>query len=147
MDPRLTLITLGVADVEAARRFYVDGLGWDPAFDVPGQVLFLQVGPGVLLSFFGAQDLAADMGDARGSAPATPQGVTLAHNVDSPAAVDAAIARAVAAGARVVKPAQRAEWGGYHGYVEDPCGVRWEIAHNSGLTIAADGTVSLGAVE
>lgn len=147
MDPRLTLITLGVADVATARRFYVDGLGWDPVFDVPGQVLFLQVGPGVLLSFFGAQDLAADAGDTRGSAPATPQGVTLAHNVDSPAAVDAAIARAVAAGARVVKPAQRAEWGGYHGYVEDPCGVRWEIAHNSGLTIAADGTVSLGAVE
>lgn len=146
MDPRLTLVTLGVSDLNAARRFYLDGLGWTAVLDVPGEVLFVQVAPGVLLSFFGAEALAEDAGTPPEYAPVAPQGVTLAHNVGSPAEVDAAVARAVAAGAGVLKPPQQAAWGGYHGYVVDPCGVCWEIAHNPGLVVAADGSVTLGAV-
>lgn len=147
MDQRLTLLTVGVRDVAAARRFYVDGLGWTPTFDLPEQnVLFLQVAPGMLLSFFDAGLLAQDMGLRPVAAPAA-QGVALAHNVGSEAEVDAVVAQAVTAGATLLKAPQRAEWGGYSGYVEDPCGVRWEIAHNPGLTVDADGTVRMGAVE
>ncbi len=140
MDQRLTLLTLGVRDVDAARRFYLDGLGWTPTLDLP-DVLFLQVAPGMVLSFFGASALAEDIGVR--DAP-TAQGVTLAHNVDSEGEVDAVVARAVAAGATLLKEPQRAEWGGYSGYVEDPCGVRWEVAHNPGLVVDADGAVRMG---
>jgi len=143
MEPRVSIITLGVPDVAAARRFYVDGLGWTPTFEVPGDVVFLQVGPGVLLSLFGAADLAEDV-DPDGTGPApTPAGFTLAHNVDSAEQVDAVIADALAAGARLVKPARRAAWGGYHGYVADPAGVLWEIAFNPSWSVAADGTVAI----
>lgn len=147
MDPRLTLLTVGVRDVAAARRFYVDGLGWTPTFDLPEQsVLFLQVAPGLLLSFFDAGLLAQDM-DLPPDAVPTAQGIALAHNVASEAEVDAVITQAVAAGATLLKAPRRAEWGGYSGYVEDPCGVRWEIAHNPGLTVDADGTVRMVPIE
>lgn len=146
MQPRLDLLTVGVHDLDAARRFYFDGLGWTAVLDVPGEVVFVQVNHGLLLAFFGAQDLAADMGADVG--PVVPgSGFTLAHNVDSPDAVRTALAQAEAAGATIVKPAQRAEWGGFHGYFVDPCGIRWEVAHNSGLHVAPDGTVTLGPVE
>ncbi|MFP5347643.1 MAG: VOC family protein [Actinomycetes bacterium] len=146
MRPRLDLLTVAVSDLDVARRFYCEGLGWTATLDVPGEVLFVQVNHGLLLAFFGARDLAADMGV--GSGPVVPgSGFTLAHNVDSPAAVRNVLAEAEAAGATIVKPAQRAEWGGFHGYFVDPCGIRWEVAHNSGLHVAPDGTISLGPVE
>lgn len=141
MEQRLTLVTIGVPDLDAARRFYLDGLGWRAVLDVPGGVTFIQVGPGVLLSLFGADQLAADIADGRAAADG-PGNVTFAHNVDSPEQVDAVLADAVRAGATVLKPAQRAEWGGYHGYFADPAGTVWEVAHNPGMTVAADGTVT-----
>ena len=146
MEPRLDLLTVAVPDLEVARRFYVDGLGWTPALDVPGEVVFIQVNAGLLLALFGAADLAADMGvPAEDVVPGG--GFTLAHNVGSPDEVRRVVAAAEAAGARVVKPPQEAAFGGFHGYVTDPAGIRWEVAHNPGWRVEPDGTVRIGAVE
>lgn len=146
MEQRLDLLTVAVPDLDEARRFYVDGLGWTPALDVPGEVIFLQVNAGLLLALFGAADLAADMG-VPAEAVVPGGGFTLAHNVDSPDAVRAVVADAEAAGARVVKPPQQAAFGGFHAYVTDPAGIRWEVAHNPGLRVDPDGTVSIGVIE
>lgn len=140
MDQRLSLITFGVPDLAAVRAFYVDGLGWSPLLDVPGAVCFLQVAPGVVLSLFPAPDLADDVGRPVGAGPGA---VTLARNVGTPAEVDEQVRAFLDAGAHLVKPAQPAQWGGYHAYVADPAGALWEIAHNPGWSVAADGTVTM----
>lgn len=142
MHQRAHFVTVATADLDAARRFYVDGLGWRPLLDVPGEIVFFQVAPGTVLGFFDAAAFAADMGAAGGAAPA---GFTLSHNVDGAEEVDRLLAEAVRAGGTVVKPAQRAAFGGYHAHVADPNGVVWEIAHNPGWRVAADGTVELAA--
>ena len=139
MDQRLDLITLAVPDLKAARDFYLRGLGWTAALDLP-EILFLQVGHGLLLGLFPAGDLAVDIGTA---APSAPSGFTLAHNVASPQEVDAVLHTAADAGAKILKAGQRAEFGGYHGYFSDPSGVVWEVAHNSGWSVAADGRVTI----
>jgi uncharacterized protein len=146
MDPRLSLLTLGVHDLAVSRRFYVDGLGWPPLLDLP-EVVFVQIGPGLLLGLFGAGDLEADIAGPGATVPDGPGRFTLAHNVSSASEVDEAVARAVAAGAELLKAPQRAAFGGYHAYVADPDGVRWEIAHNPGFSVADDGTVTIVAVE
>lgn len=165
MDQRLDLITLGVADLARSRAFYVDGLGWEPALDLP-EIVFLQVNAGLLLGLWPRDELAADQGERgaregrseaeqgggseqpnrHGEASAAPL-FTLAHNVGSEAAVDAAVERVVRAGGRVVKAAQHAAFGGYHAYVADPDGIRWEIAHNPGWHVEPDGRVVLEAVD
>ena len=142
MEQRLSLITLGVPDLDEARRFYLEGLGWTPVLDVAGQVTFIQVAPGLLLSLFDAAQLAEDVGDGRPAA-STVGNVTLAHNVGSEAEVDAALEDAVRAGATLVKPAQRAAWGGYHGYFADPAGTPREVAFNPGLVVDDDGAVRM----
>ena len=142
MSQRLHVVTLGVRDLDRARRFYVEGLGWEPTLDVPGEVVFIQVAPGVLLGLWDAAEMEADYGGAPVGTGAA--AVSLAHNVGSDEEVAAFLDRAVAAGARVLKPAQRASWGGVHGHFEDPCGFRWEVAHNPGLVVADDGTVRIG---
>ena len=146
MEPKVTLITLGVTDLAASRRFYVDGLGWTATLEVPDTVVFLQVGHGLLLGLFPAAELDADAGDAVVSDP-TRSAFSLAHNVGSDGEVDAVITDARSAGATVLKEPQRAAWGGYHAYFADPSGFRWEVAHNSGLRVEADGTVAIGPVE
>ncbi|MFE5209488.1 VOC family protein [Streptomyces sp. NPDC056600] len=139
---QLSLVTLGVADLAVSRRFYSEGLGWSPLLDLD-EVVFYQMGAGLALALFPLADLAADVGSP--ATAGTP--FTLARNVESPAEVDEAMARAGAAGAEVLKPAQRAAFGGYHGYFADPDGHRWEICHNPGWSVAEDGTVSLTAVD
>jgi catechol 2,3-dioxygenase-like lactoylglutathione lyase family enzyme len=134
---RLSLVTLGVEDLEEARRFYVDGLGWEPTLDLPGEVCFLQVAHGVLLALWSRESLAEDSG-----APLTGGGsVALARNVDSDAEVLALLEQAEAAGGRVLQPARRTSYGGFAGYFADPDGIRWEVSHNPGLVVDADGTV------
>jgi catechol 2,3-dioxygenase-like lactoylglutathione lyase family enzyme len=139
MERRVDLVTLRVTDLEGATRYYAEALGWEPLLAVPGEVTFFQSAPGQLLSLFDAAGFDADL---QGLAEAS---FTLAHNVGSEAEVDAVVAEMVAAGARVLKPAQRADWGGYHALVADPAGTCWEIAHNPSLSVAPDGTVSMGA--
>ncbi|HKN51179.1 MAG TPA: VOC family protein [Amycolatopsis sp.] len=146
MKPRIHFITIGVADIAASRKFYVDGLGWQPTFEVPGDIIMLQTGPGLILGLFGREDLADDIG---GVAPGETAGLpfTLSHNVDSEEAVVAALADAEAAGATVLKSPQRAEFGGFHAYFADPDGFRWEICFNPGWRVEPDGTVRMGAVD
>jgi len=125
----ISLVTLGVADVPVSTAFY-QRLGFPlSSASVPGEVSFFRTAGG-LLGLYGASALAADAQ----LPPAAPgfSGVSLAINVDSPEAVDSALAAASEAGAAVIKPAQATEWGGYHGYFADPDGHAWEVAHNPG---------------
>ena len=147
MEPRIDLITLGVPDLEQARRFYLDGLGWEAVLEVPGEVTFVQVGHGRVLALFGAQDLVEDIGGGPPADAPRGAGLTLAQIVPSVPEVAAVIARAEAAGATVLKPAQDAFWGGHHGYFADPAGFVWEIAYNPGFRVEADGRVRMGVVD
>jgi catechol 2,3-dioxygenase-like lactoylglutathione lyase family enzyme len=145
VQPRLDLITLGVPDLEQARRFYVDGLGWPPALDVPGEVVFIQVGHGLLLGLWEAANLADDVGVgpfAPGAAP-----VSLAQILPTEQDVLDTLERAQAAGGTILKPGRHAAFGGFHGYFADPAGFRWEVATNPGWHVDADGRVSIVPVE
>ncbi len=126
MKPKLSLVTLGVRDLARSRRFY-EALGWTCS-DATDTVAFYEVG-GVVLGLYGWDDLAADaqLPSADGSGF---RGVTLAHNEPSRDDVDRAYAEFLAAGATVVKRPEPTEWGGYSGYVADPDGHLWEVAHN-----------------
>ncbi|MEC3976055.1 VOC family protein [Amycolatopsis sp. H20-H5] len=141
MEPRIHFITLATPDLGAARAFYRDGLGWEPLADVPGEIIFFQAAPGLVLGLFDAVKFREDVGGAVPDTSVT--GVTLSHNVDSPEAVDTVVASAVRAGARLVKAPQRAGFGGYHGHFADPNGVLWEICHNPGWHVDGTGRVSL----
>jgi uncharacterized protein len=141
--PSVSIITVASDDVAAARRFYVDGLGWEPRFEQEDEVLFIQVGHGLLVSFWRAAAFIEDAG-VPPIADGSPR-VSLAHNVDGEDEVRAVLAAAEAAGGTIVKPAAMAIYGGLQGYFADPDGVLWEVAHNPGLTVAADGAVSLAA--
>ena len=130
MDPRISFVTLAVNDLDSTRRFYVDGLGWPTALDVPGEVLMIQVGEHLILSLWDAEAFAAEVGPiARGDGVPP---FTLAHNVPTRDEVDDVLATARAAGADPVGAAEERDWGGYTGYVADPDGFRWEIAWNPG---------------
>jgi len=126
MKPKLSLVTLGVRDLERSRRFY-ESLGWQCA-ESTDMVAFFEVG-GVMLGLFGWDDLAADA-DLPSAEGQGFRGVTLAHNEPSRDGVDRAFGEFVAAGATVVKRPEPTEWGGYSGYVADPDGHLWEVAHN-----------------
>jgi catechol 2,3-dioxygenase-like lactoylglutathione lyase family enzyme len=139
MHPRISLVTLGVADLGRALAFYRDGLGWPTRGIIGtefaiGAVAFFELESGLKLALWPRTSLAADTGLPLG--PPSPTGLALAHNVGSPAEVDAVMAQAVRAGATLVKPAQRAFWGGYAGYFQDPDGHLWEVAYNPDLAPA-----------
>ncbi|MET4541193.1 catechol 2,3-dioxygenase-like lactoylglutathione lyase family enzyme [Arthrobacter bambusae] len=146
MDQRLHFLTFATKDLDAARAFYKDGLGWDPAMDVPDEILFFQIAPGLMLGLFDAEKFDQDLGATAPTAPtAGVSGVTLSHNVGSPEEVTSTIDALAAAGATVLKPAQAGAFGGiFHGHVKDPNGIVWEIAHNPGWGINDDGTVVFG---
>lgn len=139
MKQHLSVITLGVADLDRARAFY-EALGWQRIDDGGGANTpkIFKVGSGLLLALYNSTLLAAD-------AMLTPEsegfrGITLAQNLASPEEVDAAMADAAAAGATILKPAAPTFWGGYGGYFADPDGHVWEIAHNP-WWFDADGNV------
>lgn len=125
MDQYLSFVTLAVDDLDAVRRFYLDGLGWTARHDGDG-VVFLQVGPALVLSLWRAEEFRAEVGEPGTGLPP----ITLAHNVESPEAVDAVLERARTAGAASVRAGERRTWGGYSGYFTDPAGFTWEVAHN-----------------
>ncbi|WP_302139523.1 VOC family protein [Halomonas alkalicola] len=141
MEQRISLITLGVADLARARRFYEQGLGWRVGMAVDGEVVFFQLN-GLILSLYPRAALAQDAGVAESGSGFA--GITLAHNVRSEEEVDALLSEAQRAGGRIVKPASRAEWGGYSGYFADPDGHLWEVAFNPGFPIDAKGNTTLG---
>lgn len=133
MKPRVTLITLGVDDLERSLRFYRDGLGL-PTQGIVGEqfehgaVAFFDLQPGLKLAIWPRASLAHDTGLAVSVRAAA--GASLAHNVGSQAEADAVMQQAAAAGATIVKPAQATFWGGYAGYFADPDGHLWEVAWN-----------------
>jgi predicted lactoylglutathione lyase len=139
VEQRLSLVTLGVADLGAARRFY-EALGWrsDPRTD---DVAFFQAGC-MIVALWDRAALANDSGVAD---PGGWGGVTLAHNVGSPAEVDAVIEEARAAGATIAREPGETFWGGYSGVFVDLDGHPWEVAHNPHWTLGDDGSISLGA--
>jgi catechol 2,3-dioxygenase-like lactoylglutathione lyase family enzyme len=141
MEQRLSMVTLGVADMGRARRFYEEGLGWTRGSNEDA-VTFYE-GPGCMVGLFSREALAED---ARVSPEGSGfRGVTLAYNTRSRDEVDSVLAEAVAAGARLVKPAEDVFWGGYSGYFADPDGHLWEVAWNPFWTIDVQGRVSLSS--
>lgn len=141
MEQRISLITLGVSDLTAAEAFYT-ALGWTPHTSVADDkgVVFFQAGP-MVLSLWDRGALAEDSAvtDTGGWG-----GITLAHNVGSPAEVDAVLTQAAAAGGTITRPGGEAFWGGYTGMFADPDGHAWEIAHNPAWEIGPGGAISLG---
>jgi predicted lactoylglutathione lyase len=137
MEQRLSLVTLGVADLERATRFY-EALGWQPNRDADG-VTFFQTG-GLVIALWGRDELAADSAvvDSGGWG-----GVTLAQNVRSPDEVDAVLAAAARAGATLGRAGAATVWGGYSGIFLDPDGHPWEVAHNPFWVITDDGRTLL----
>lgn len=145
MEPRISIITLGVADMTRSIRFYRDGLGWPTeAADTADWAIFRILG--VRLALYPRHKLARDINLNLPSAASGFGGITLAHNVRSRDEVRAVLAAAEAAGAQILKPAQDADWGGYSGYFADPDGYLWEIAWGDCWTLAADGTLWGGAL-
>lgn len=141
VGPRINLVTLGVADIARARAFY-ERLGFVASSDSNPNVTFFDAG-GVVLALFGREALASDahvVNEPRGFS-----GVTVAWNVASDAEVEAALAKAIAAGATLLKPGQKVFWGGFSGYFADPDGHLWEVAHNPFWPIDEAGRVQLPA--
>jgi catechol 2,3-dioxygenase-like lactoylglutathione lyase family enzyme len=130
MDQRISFVTLAVADLAASRTFYLDGLGWEAALDVPGEVLMIKAGEHLVLSLWDRAEFEAEVGPIAGGEGVAP--FALAHNVATQAEVDAVLETARAAGADPVHAPFEREWGGYSGYFGDPDGYRWEIAFNPG---------------
>jgi uncharacterized protein len=133
MKPRITVITIGVDDLETSLRFYRDGLGLSTEGIIGaefeyGAVVFIQLQPGLRLALWPRKSIAHDTGLA--VSPASSTELTLGHNVSSKAEVDAVMAKAAAAGALIVKHAHDTFWGGYSGYFQDPDGHLWEIVWN-----------------
>ena len=126
LKPTLSLVTLGVADLERAKAFYT-ALGWTPLQLASEGVVFFEL-DGIMLSLFPRVELARDAG-VEDSKPGF-SGISLAHNVGSQEEADAALAHALSCGAKLVKPMQKVFWGGYSGYFADLDGHLWEVAHN-----------------
>ena len=139
MEQRLSLVTLGVGDLERARRFY-EALGWTSGASPADDVVFFQAGC-MIVALWGREQLAEDtvVQDSGGWG-----GITLAYNARSPSEVDAVLAEAEAAGATIPRAGAETFWGGYSGVFVDPEGHAWEVAHNPHWTIGEDGSVSLG---
>ena len=128
MDPRISFVTLAVRDLDATRAFYVDGLGWSPELEVPGDVLMIRAGERLVLSLWDRAAFEQEVGPVADGAGVPP--LTLSHNLAERDQVDAALEDARRAGADPVSAAREREWGGYSGYFADPDGFRWEIAWN-----------------
>jgi uncharacterized protein len=139
MEQRVSLITLGVADLQRSREFY-EHLGWRRSMIQAEGIVFFQTG-GMALALYPRGELAKDANiapDSRGFS-----GMALAYNTRHREEVDSVLAQAQAAGAKLVKPALEAFWGGYSGYFSDPDGFLWEIAWNPSFQIAADGSIRI----
>jgi predicted lactoylglutathione lyase len=130
MDQRISFLTLSVRDLEASRRFYVDGLGWTPDLEVEGDVVMIMAGDKLVLSLWDREHFQAEVGIIAEGDGVPP--FTISHNVATEAEVDEVLATARAAGADSVHEPEHREWGGYTGYFADPDGYRWEIATNPG---------------
>lgn len=137
---RISIVTLGVDDLDRAEAFYA-GLGWERCVSSAPPIRWFRTADSYL-GLFGRAELAADA-----ALPVEPRapfgGITLAINVETEAAVEAGLAAAEAAGGRILKPATRMDWGGFSGYFADPDGHPWEIAYNPEFPIGEDGRITI----
>jgi catechol 2,3-dioxygenase-like lactoylglutathione lyase family enzyme len=140
VEQRLSVVTLGVSDLARARAFY-EALGWSTDAEPDTDVVFFQAG-GSVLALWDRSRLAEDSGVEDGGGWG---GITLAHNVRSPAEVDGVLEQARAAGGRIAREGAETFWGGYSGVFVDPDGHPWEVAHNPFWALGEDGSVSLSA--
>jgi len=139
MEQRVSIVTLGVKDLDRSREFY-ERLGWRRSMADNEGIVFFQVG-GIALALYPRNELVKDANvgvDGHGFG-----GITLAYNTRSKEEVDSILAQAQSAGAKLLKPAAEAFWGGYSGYFADPNGFSWEVAWNPFFQIAADGSIKL----
>jgi uncharacterized protein len=143
MEPRISIITLGVADLDRAVRFYRDGLGFPTKYKNGDGIAFFQNG-GARLALFPRKPLAEDIGPDVDPGKPGFGGITLAHNVRTREEVAQVLALAEKAGATIVKPAQDSDWGGHHGYFRDPDGHHWEILWGPMFSIDATGALEIG---
>ena len=142
MEPRISLITIGVTDLERSLRFYRDGLGLPTTWTPNKGVIFFQT-TGTALALYPYDDLAKDAGPAFVGVPrSTFCGIVPAHNVREKGEVDAVLAAAARAGGTIAKPAQDAFWGGYSGYFADPDGYLWEVAWGA-FPFRGDGSLDI----
>ncbi|MBI3978511.1 MAG: VOC family protein [Chloroflexi bacterium] len=138
MEPRISIITLGVSDLARSVRFYRDGLGFPLSGSSANTIAFFRT-RGTVLALYPRDLLADDAHLPPGGSGFG--GITLAHNAASKEQVDAVLAEAAAAGATILKPAQDVFWGGYSGYFADPDGYPWEVAWNPFSPLAPDGSI------
>lgn len=141
MEQRVSIVTLGVADLQRSREFY-ERLGWRRSMARAEGIIFFQAG-GMALALYPRDELAKDASVANSSSGGCFSGMTLAYNARNRAEVDSVLKEAKAAGAKIAKPAQEAFWGGYSGYFSDPDGFLWEVAWNPSFTIAEDGGIRI----
>lgn len=137
---RISIVTLGVDDLQRSKTFY-EALGWKIAGSAGDEICWFRTADSYL-GLFGREELAKDAA-LRSEPSAEFGGITLAINVESEEAVTAAFEAAVTAGARVLKPAIRTDWGGYSGYFADPDGHPWEVAYNPNFPIGEDGRITI----
>ena len=137
MEPRVSIITLGVANLQRSREFY-ERLGWRRAMIQTEGIVFFQAG-GMALALFPRDELAKDANIAPDGSGF--KGISLAYNARNRAEVNSVLEDAEAAGATLLKPAQEAVWGGYSEYFSDPDGFLWEVAWNPSFRIAEDGSI------
>lgn len=136
MQQQISVITLGVADLARSKRFYAEGFGWTPVFENE-EIAFYQMNGFV----FGTWLRASLEGDMGGQATVTPGAFALAHNVAQEGEVQPLLDRLAAAGGRMLRRGDAPPHGGFRGYVADPDGHAWEIAHNPAWPISAEGYV------
>jgi predicted lactoylglutathione lyase len=139
MEQRVSIITLGVANLERSREFY-ERIGWRRSMAQSEGIVFFQAG-GMAVALYPREALAEDANVAPDGSGF--KGVALAYNARNRSEVDSVLAAVVAAGAKLLKPAQEAFWGGYSGYFSDPDGFLWEVAWNPSFPVAADGSIRL----
>ena len=137
---RISIVTLGVDDVARSKAFY-EALGWEVAGAVGDEICWFKTADSYL-GLFDRESLAKDAG-LRSEPTAEFGGITLAINVESDSAVDTAFEAAQGAGARILKPAERTDWGGYSGHFADPDGHPWEVAYNPSFPIDANGRITI----
>ncbi len=142
MEPRITLITLGVTDFIRSIHFYRDGLGWPTSASDTSDIAFFNT-TGTRFAIYPLHKLAEDISAALPPTRSGFSGITFTHNVHTREEVARVLAHAKAAGAAVVKPAQDVFWGGHSGYFTDPDGYYWEVAFAPGFQFTADGFIIL----
>lgn len=140
MEPRISIVTLGVTDLDRSWRFYKDGLGFPTTRNPESGIIFFQTG-GVCLALYPIDELARDVSPDLQPERRGFSGITLAHNTKTRREVDEILKLAESAGGKIEKHAEDVFWGGYSGYFSDPDGYYWEVAYADNFEFNADGSL------